>query len=149
MAFGYRPGVPLSNGRRDCSKIDLRLGDFLVEAKLTGYDFQTAPRRLIERYRDIEAVFNVDQLDVHNGVVRSYQLIRNVLAVHAAPGQRFCCVICDASRQDLVDAWHRVMMAVKTYDLRCRMQILTWQELAAALPMTLRAFLEEKYGVRS
>jgi hypothetical protein len=41
------------------------------------------------------------------------------------------------------------MVAVKTYDLRCRMQILTWQELAAALPMTLRAFLEEKYGVSS
>ena len=39
------------------------------------------------------------------------------------------------------------MMAVKPYDLRCRLQLLTWQELAAALPLAVRCFLKEKYGV--
>ena len=144
--FGYRPGVPLASERRDCTEVDLRLGNLLVEAKLTEYDFQTAPLRLIERYRDISNVFDVDRLDVGDRLVQSYQLIRGVLAAHSAPGQRFC-VICDARRPDLIDAWHRVMMAVKLYELRCRLQLLTWQELTAALPVSSRAFLEEKFGI--
>lgn len=144
--FGYRPGVPQSNGRRDCTEIDMVLGDLLIEAKLTEYDFQTVPRRLIDRYRDLEAVFNTDALQMKNGVVESYQLIRGVLAAHAAPGVRFC-VLCDQRRPDLIDAWHRVMMAVKPYDLRCRLQLLTWQELAAVLPAPLAKFLDEKYGL--
>ena len=47
---------------------------------------------------------------------------------------------------NLIDAWYRVM-AVKPYDLRSRLQLLTWQELTAALPASLRAFLEEKFGI--
>ena len=101
--FGYRPGIPLSNGRRDCTEVDLRLGNLLVEAKLTEYNFQTAPRRLIERYRDLDDVFDVDRLNIHNDLVSSYQLIRVVLAAHATPEHRFC-VLCDARRPDLVDA---------------------------------------------
>jgi hypothetical protein len=84
--------------------------------------------------------------DLQNGVVASYQLVRGVLAAYAAPGSRFC-VLCDRRRPDLIDAWHGVMMAVRPYDLRCRLQLLTWQELAATLPLSLRAFLERKYGV--
>jgi len=33
--FGFRPGVPLHRGMRDCTEVDLRIGDLLVEAKLT------------------------------------------------------------------------------------------------------------------
>jgi len=145
--FGYRPGVPLSNGRRDCTEIDMMLGDLLVEAKLTEYDFQTARWRLIERYRDLKDVFDIDLLEVHDGVVSSYQLIRSVLAVYALPDRRFC-VLCDRRRPDLIDAWHRIMTAVKPYDLRCRLQLLTWQELAAVSPVPLAAFLGDKYGLK-
>jgi hypothetical protein len=144
--FGYRPGVPLSNGRRDCTEIDMVLGDLLVEAKLTEYDFQTAPWRLIERYRDLKDVFDIDLLEVNDGVLSSYQLIRSVLAVYAVPGRRFC-VLCDRRRPDLIDSWYRVMTAVKPYELRCRLQLLTWQELAAVLPTPLSRYLEERYGV--
>jgi hypothetical protein len=122
--FGYRPGVPLRNGRRDCTEIDMMLGDLLIEAKLTEYDFQTAARKLIERYRDIEAVFDIDKLEIVDGTVQSYQLIRGVLAAHALPGLRFC-VLCDARRPDLITAWHRTLTTVKLYDLRCRLQLLT------------------------
>jgi len=144
--FGYRPGVPLSNGQRDCTEIDMLLGDLLIEAKLTEYDFQTAPCRLIERYRDLSDVFDIDLLDIQKAVVSSYQLIRSVLAAYALPSRRFC-VLCDRRRPDLIDAWYCIMTAVKPYDLRCRLQLLTWQELAAALPAKLTDFLGEKYGL--
>ena len=43
--FGFRPRIPLRNGRTDRTEIDMKLGDLLVEAKLTETDFQTAPAR--------------------------------------------------------------------------------------------------------
>lgn len=74
-----------------------------------------------------------------------YQLIRNVLAAHAA-GCSFC-VIHDERRPDLREQWFAVMTAVRSADLRTRLKILTWQELAALLPDDLQNFLDRKYGI--
>jgi len=49
--FGFMPGIPLHGGKLDRTEIDMKLGDLLVEAKLTETDFQSAPARMIERYR--------------------------------------------------------------------------------------------------
>jgi hypothetical protein len=148
VTFGYRPRVPLQNGRKDATEIDMRIGDLLVEAKLTESDFQCAPRRLIERYRDLEEIFDLDKLEIVEDTIYSYQLIRGVLAAHGSENDRFC-VLCDARRPDLIAAWHRVQTAVRPYDLRCRLQLLTWQELAAALSDELQIFLKVKYGIDS
>jgi hypothetical protein len=74
-----------------------------------------------------------------------YQLIRNVLAAEAA-GMRFC-VVHDARRPDLREQWFDVMAAVRRAELRVRLTVLTWQELAGTLEEELRAFLEVKYGI--
>jgi hypothetical protein len=72
--FGTRPGVPLrtqlkprtkSSAPRtavDRTEIDLTLGNLFLEAKLTESDFQLAAPALIERYRDLEAVFDTTRL---------------------------------------------------------------------------------------
>ena len=75
----------------------------------------------------------------------SYQLIRNVLAAHA----QACsfCVLHDERRPDLREAWFQVMAAVKNAELRVRLKVLTWQELAAFLPAGLQEFLDVKYGI--
>jgi hypothetical protein len=75
----------------------------------------------------------------------SYQLIRNVLAAHAS-GSSFC-VIYDERRPDLREDWFEVMAAVKSAELRTRLKVLTWQELAALLPGDLQDFLDLKYGI--
>ena len=75
----------------------------------------------------------------------SYQLIRNVLAAYAG-GCSFC-VLHDERRPDLREEWYRVMAAVKSAEMRVRLKVLTWQELAALLPGELRQFLELKYGI--
>jgi hypothetical protein len=74
-----------------------------------------------------------------------YQLIRNVLA--ASAGECGFCVIHDQRRPDLREAWFQIMAAVKSADLRVRLKVLTWQELAALLPADIREFLNRKYGI--
>jgi hypothetical protein len=46
----------------DRTEIDLQLGNLFLEAKLTESNFQTAAPRLIERYRDLETVFDLTRL---------------------------------------------------------------------------------------
>lgn len=75
----------------------------------------------------------------------SYQLIRNVLAAYAH-GCSFC-LMHDARRPDLREAWFQVMAAVKSAEMRVRLKVVTWQELAAVLPEGLQAFLSWKYGI--
>jgi hypothetical protein len=53
----------------------------------------------------------------------------------------------DARRPDLREEWFRVMAAVKPTEIRVRLKILTWQELAVDLPEDLQAFLDLKYGI--
>jgi hypothetical protein len=74
-----------------------------------------------------------------------YQLIRNVLAAYASESS--FCVIHDARRPDLREAWFEVMTAIRSAELRVRMKALTWQELAALAPDPLRNFLDVKYGI--
>lgn len=75
----------------------------------------------------------------------SYQLIRNVLAAYAQEAS--FCVIHDARRPDLREGWFAVMAAVRSAEMRTRLKVLTWQELAAALPPGLQDFLDLKYGI--
>jgi hypothetical protein len=203
--FGINPGVPLKlprKGRRklpseltDRTEIDLQLGNLFLEAKLTESNFQTAAPRLIERYRDLETIFDVPRLPrklisspaAHPSVedysqleeptaspsfrpdperaqriegvaeksaslskpsctvIQGYQLIRNVLAAYASDAG--FCVLCDARRLDLIEIWYSVLSAVHSYTFATRLKLLTWQELAATLPIDLQQFLEAKYGI--
>ena len=143
--FGYKARVPLVNGRFDRTEIDLRLGDLLVEAKLTEGDFQSARKVSLLPYRDFSEVFDRRQLPQTVDHYLSYQLLRNVLAAHALDCS--FCVLVDARRPDLADAWYAVMQVVKPVELRTRLRISTWQEVAQLAPPKLRAFLARKYGI--
>jgi hypothetical protein len=143
--FGFKPRTPLDNGKSDNTEIDMKLGQLLIEAKLTESDFQSARRDLIFRYQDLEMVFDLSELPFRGERCCSYQLIRGTLAAYAA-GCSFC-VLCDNRRPDLVEAWYRIMRAVRLFDLRCRLKLLTWQELAEVCPSDLQRFLAAKYGI--
>jgi hypothetical protein len=144
-AFGVRPGVPLKNGRTDRSEMDLKLGTLFVEAKLTEGDFQTARFDLVHRYRDLETVFDVARLPVTQERFRSCQLIRGALAAHAHAAS--FAIFCDQRRQDLIEDCFETISAVTSAELRCRMSVVTWQELASTLPLKVKTFLAEKYGI--
>jgi hypothetical protein len=130
----------------DRTEIDLQLGDLFLEAKLTESNFQTAPPRLIERYRDLEAIFDITRLPRKpTGIIQGYQLIRNVLAAYASDAG--FCVLSDARRRDLIEIWYSVLSAVHSYTFATRLKLLTWQELSTTLPRDLQQFLEAKYGI--
>jgi hypothetical protein len=145
--FGFRPEIPLKSGAQDRSEMDLKLGTLFIEAKLTEGDFQTARHDLVHRYRDLELVFDVDRLPMSQERYRSCQLIRGALAAQAHAAS--FAVFCDQRRQDLIEHCFEVMSAVVSSELRCRMSVVTWQELASAMPQKVRTFLAEKYGIIS
>ncbi len=68
-----------------------------------------------------------------------------MLAAHASGGS--FCLFCDARRPDLIEQWYAVVRTVKECDLRCRLRLATWQELAEALPKGIQQFLAQKYGI--
>jgi hypothetical protein len=143
--FGFKPRTPLLNGKCDNTEIDMKIDQLLIEAKLTESDFQSAKFDLISRYRDLEIVFDSDELPSRSGKYCSYQLIRGTLAAFAIGGS--FCVLCDARRPDLIEAWYRTICAVRIFELRHRLKLLTWQELVVTLPDDLQPFLAAKYGI--
>jgi len=143
--FGLRARVPLVGERADRTEIDMRLGNLLVEAKLTESDFQRRSCEVMSTYRDFAEVFERRALPKRENEYCGYQLIRNVLAATALDCS--FCVLLDARRPDLVEQWYAVMRCIKPAELRTRMKVLTWQELAAVLPGDLRDFLQVKYGI--
>ena len=143
--FGHKARVPLLNGKFDRTEVDMKLGRLLVESKLTENNFQVQKAELVERYRDLKTIFDVPSLPRSGDHYLSYQLIRNVLAAHASDAS--FCVITDARRPDLIEAWHTIMRCVRDVELKTRCKVLTWQELSAVLPRKLQKFLEVKYGI--
>jgi Restriction Endonuclease associating with ARP len=52
LQFGCKPRIPLIANHVERTEIDLRIGDLLIEAKLTEAEFQRAPRtRAVSRLR--------------------------------------------------------------------------------------------------
>lgn len=144
--FGFKARVPLAGGKFDRTEVDMKLGDLLVEAKLTEADFQGKSKEFVDRYRDFETVFRRRDLPQTKSTYASYQLIRNVLGAFALNCS--FCVMLDARRPDLLEQWYAVMRCVKIGDLRTRCKVLTWQELSEALSSDMQEFLDEKYGIR-
>jgi hypothetical protein len=143
--FGVRAHVPCRGTCPDRTEIDMRLGHLFVEAKLTESGFPTAPRALVLRYPGLQEVFEVDELPAEGGRYRYYQVIRGVLAAYHC--DRSFLLLCDARRADLAEAWYAIARTVRSCEVRSRLAILTWQELAHALPARLQSFLGKKYGI--
>jgi hypothetical protein len=143
--FGFPARVPFANGNVDRTEVDMTVGALLIEAKLTESDFQTRTVESVRQYRDFCKVFRSRELPRVGERYASYQLIRNVLAAHAL--NHSFCVLLDARRPDLLEAWYVVMSCIKISNLKTRCKVLTWQELSQILSPELRKFLELKYGI--
>ncbi len=148
-AFGVRAGLPMQRGEVDRTELDMVLGSgegrLLFEAKLTETGFQTASLQRLLRYEGVGDVFDMDALPRGANGVQGYQLIRGVLSARHT-GSRFV-LLCDGRRKDQHEMWFQVLRSVMSFELRSRMALLSWQEVAATLPPVPRTFLAEKYGI--
>lgn len=149
--FGYKARVPLAGDHADRTEVDMRLGTsdngngLLVEAKLTESDFQAQTSSVVERYRDLAKVFDVRKLPRVDGKYASYQLIRNILAAYATCAS--FCVLVDLRRPDLIERFGEIASCVRDAAMWAQCKLLTWQELAPALPAALQLFIKTKYGI--
>ena len=150
--FGVAGAVPLANGSLDSTEVDMQIGDTNVEAKLTETSFTTKAAASVERYTDLDHVFEKGALprtpgeNAEASEFASYQLIRNVLAIARKPQARFL-VLLDGRRPDLLREWWNIYGAIRDANLRARCGFVFWQEVAAAAPAQLREFLTLKYGL--
>ncbi len=145
--FGVRVRTPLHNNCEDRTEVDMRLGDLLVEAKLSESGFQNAHPDLLKRYEAFEDVFETERLPRSRNLFRGYQLLRGFLAAHHG-NCRFA-VFVDERRPDLRQQYFAVLSAIRYSELRSRILLVTWQEIASALPHNLQQFLTSKYGIYS
>ena len=143
--FGIPARLWLADGRPDATELDMRLGGYIVEAKLTEADFTARPEEHVLRYKGLASCFDVSALPRRSGSILGYQLIRNVLA--AAQLETQLVVLIDARRPDLLEAWWRIHATISDSTLRGRCGFRTWQEVAANSPSSLREFLHQKYGL--
>jgi len=145
--FGFKPRIPLTSGFVERTEIDMKLGSVLFEAKLTEADFQRQNAAIVEGYRDLEEVFEVNDLPRRGQMYVSYQLLRNVLAAQAL--DLSFCLLLDARRPDLIEDWYEILRCIRTAELRSRCKVVTWQGLVQYLPCRLRKFLDPRYGIVS
>jgi len=143
--FGWRARVPLAKGAFDRTEVDMKLGSLLVESKLTEGSFENCDIDCMHEYVTFAEVFRLNELPRSRRQYRCYQLLRNVLAAQAHNAS--FCLLTDARRADLIQDWFEILSAVRSVELRTRCKVLTWQELAEALPQSLRKFLAVKYGI--
>ena len=144
-AFGVRAELPMRRGEVDRTEMDMALGSTLVEAKLTESGFGKASRERVLRYQGVEQIFDIDALPRAGAGIAGYQVVRGMLAAAARDGRYL--VLLDDRRADLKELCLRVLTAAHTEATRQRLRLCTWQELAGALPSTLRGFLADKYGI--
>lgn len=143
--FGVRANIAMHRNEVDRTELDMRLGNLMLEAKLTETGLGFASRERVLRYKAVECIFDLEDLPWTPRGVAGYQVIRGVLAAEAE-GCTFGLVY-DARRADLCEVWFRVLTAVRSFDLRSRMKLLTWQEIASVLSTPVQQFLQEKYGI--
>jgi len=143
--FGFKAQLLLTDGTTDRTELDLKLGNLIFEAKLTESDFTSCSKSHLFHYRDFLSVFPADLLPSSGNDFEGYQLIRNVLAAAHHTASLF--VLADQRRPDLLQEWWAVHAAIKEPGLRVRCGFRTWQQVAAASPSALAAFLYTKYGV--
>ena len=103
VEFGVPGRVPLYGGHANRTELDMRAGTVIFESKLTEPDFKKKSRQAVERYRDLNAVFDVGLLPKTGDSYRHYQLLRSVLSA-VAHGYHVV-LLCDARRPDLLHSW--------------------------------------------
>ena len=143
--FGVRSLLPMRGGEIDRTELDLRLGALMVESKLTEGGFGTASRDRVSRYLHVDSVFDPDALSWGPRGLAGYQLVRGALAAFQSDGRYM--LLWDQRRADLREQWFAVLKAIRSSEVRSRMVLLSWQELAACLPGTLQHFLSSRYGI--
>ncbi len=145
VTFGFSGAVRLCKGEVDKTEIDLSLTDSLCEAKLTESDFTKKRPTVVENYAGLKETFHIEALPRKGNDYDNYQIIRNLLASVQHKRKHF--LLCDERRPDLVRRYMDTVSCLREIQSRLNCRVIFWQELVAACGVSLREWIEEKYGM--
>lgn len=143
--FGVKAKLPKTQNRQDATELDIKIGSYIFEAKLTGNDFTSRAVDHVREYTDFNAVFDDSASRVVDSEFTGHQLMRKALAAFHLNATLI--VLVDQRRPDLLQEWWAVHAAIRDAPLRLRCGFRSWQQVAAASPPPLAAFLSGKYGI--
>jgi hypothetical protein len=146
IVFGFRGQINFNAGHKDSTEIDMALNGSFCEAKLTETDFTNKPADIVERYDDLNTYFHTEALPRIGRNYDNYQIIRNILA--ACQHGRQHLLLCDKRRSDLILRYKKTVDCLVDMQSRVNCRVVFWQELAAACDVSLRNWLNEKYGIK-
>jgi len=142
IKFGWNP-VFKNEGKNHRTEIDLKIGNVICEAKLTERDFTSKEISVVKKYDDFFTVFDQNYLNINNGKIENYQLIRNILAANKKD-YRFILLV-DQTRIDLIRSLFSITKAIRDVNLRNKVSYITWQELVDRCGKDLKKYIENKY----
>jgi len=143
--FGFKPGIPLKDGQKDSTEIDLAFENIFAEAKLTESDFTQKDEHFVRNYQAVEEVFHFEKLPKKNEKILNYQIIRNILAAFHSDERHI--LLCDDRRGDLIRSYFDVVKCIKDVNVRQRCDIIFWQGIWKKVGKDLRELLSKKYGI--
>jgi len=145
ITFGFPGQVYISGGQFDSTEIDMALTGLFCEAKLTETDFTCKVAKVVERYDGLHAAFHAEELPRIGEDYDNYQIIRNLLAT-LQYGKKHM-LLCDGRRSDLVQRYMETVLCLRDIRNRKKCKVVFWQEIVGACGVSLRDWIEEKYGI--
>lgn len=143
--FGFKALVEKQGTNGDKTEIDMDIGNYFVEAKLTEGDFTDKDVFEVNKYTKFNQHFHVNCLSTHNGCYQNYQIIRNLLA--AIQHKKRHMLLCDERRPDLVRSYMETVSCLRDQHVRKKCRVVFWQELQRACGKDLSLFLNTRYGI--
>ena len=144
-AFGFKALVEKKGTNGDKTEIDMVIGNYFVEAKLTESDFTDKDVVEVNKYKKFVQHFHTNCLPIHNGCYQNYQIIRNLLAAIQHEKQHM--LLCDERRPDLARRYMETVCCLRDQQIRKRCRVVFWQEVQRACGKDLGLFLQSRYGL--
>ena len=143
--FGFKALVEKDGTRGDNTEIDMLVGNYFVEAKLTEEDFTEKEMEEVKKYTNLRLCFDTGSLPVQNNCYQNYQIIRNLLAAIQHKKQHM--LLCDERRPDLVRRYMETVCCLRDPQHRKNCRVVFWQEIQRACGNELGAFLRSRYDL--
>ncbi len=142
-AFFLTCPLLINDGRLDPTSIDIVFEDVFCQAVSPNERFVGQQVSVVNKYRCLEELFDVESLPSHNGIYENFRTIRNLLSAYQY-GKRHV-LLCDDRRSDLVEAYFATVAAIKNEELRSRCRIVFWQDLLHFVDADLSDFVSRRF----
>ena len=143
--FGFKALVEKKGTDGDKTEIDMVIGNYFIEAKLTEANFTKKNVVEVNKYGKLDQHFHSNCLPIQNGCYQNYQIIRNLLAAIQHKKQHL--LLCDERRPDLARSYMEMVCCLRGQHIRKTCRVVFWQEVQRSCGKNLGLFIQSRYGL--